>query len=116
MTIEIGKLCVKLTGRDAGKECLIVDILDKSFVLIDGNTRRRKCNIDHLELLQQKADIKKGAAHEEVVKALEGLGIKIIPKAPARQKKKPEEKKEAQKKKPFLKLPIKKKPVKPKKE
>ena len=107
--IEIGRLCVKLAGRDAGKECLIVDIIDKTFVLIDGNTRRRKCNSDHLEILPQKADIKKGASHDEVVKALEKLGVKIIPKAPAREKKKVEAKpKEAPKKKPLLRLPKKK--------
>lgn len=116
--IEIGRLCVKLVGRDAGKECLIVDILDKNknFVLIDGNTRRRKCNTDHLEILPQKADIKKGASHEEVVKALEKLGVKIIPKAPPREKK-PEKKtetKEAPKKKSLLGL-SKKKAQKPKK-
>jgi len=96
--IEIGRLCVKLVGRDAGKECLIVDIVDNTFVLIDGNTRRRKCNSNHLEILPQKAKIKKGASHEEVVKALESLGVKILPKAPARQKKTQAEKKEAPKK------------------
>ncbi|MBD3263280.1 50S ribosomal protein L14e [Candidatus Woesearchaeota archaeon] len=89
MVVEIGRLCVKLVGRDAGKECLIIDILDKNktFVMIDGNTRRRKCNVNHLEILPQKADIKKGASHEDVVKALEKLGVKIIPKAPPRKKK-----------------------------
>ena len=89
MAIEIGRLCVKLTGRDAGKDCLIVDILDenKTFVLVDGNTRRRKCNTNHLEILSQKADIKKGASHDEVVKAMQKLGIKIIKKAPAKPKK-----------------------------
>jgi len=101
MAIEIGRLCVKLAGRDAGKECLIVDILDKNkqFVLIDGNTRRRKCNVIHLEILPQKADIKKGASHDEVVKALEKLGVKIIPKAPPKQKK-TEKKEEPKKKQP----------------
>lgn len=117
MAIEIGRLCVKLVGRDAGKECLIVDVLDKTFVTIDGNTRRRKCNADHLEILPQKAKIKKGASHDEVVKALQELGVKIIPKAPARQKKAQSEQSSAAssskrapapKKKPLLKLPQKK--------
>jgi large subunit ribosomal protein L14e len=80
--IEVGRLCVKIAGRDAGKECIIVDVTDKNFVLIDGNTRRRKCNIDHLELLPQKADIKKSASHEEVLIALKALGIKAEKKAP----------------------------------
>jgi large subunit ribosomal protein L14e len=85
--IEAGRLCVKIAGRDAGRECIIVDVTDKNFVLIDGNTRRRKCNVDHLELLPQKADLKKGASHEETVKALEALGIKVLPKSPAKPQK-----------------------------
>lgn len=78
MIIEIGRLCIKLAGRDAGRECLIVEKLKDSFVLIDGNTRRRKCNIHHLEFLSQKADIKKSASHDEVMKALGKLGIKAL--------------------------------------
>jgi large subunit ribosomal protein L14e len=85
--IEVGRLCVKIAGRDAGKECIIIDVTDKNFVLIDGNTRRRKCNIDHLELLPQKAELKKGAAHEDVLTALKALGIKAEKKAPAKPKK-----------------------------
>ena len=51
--IEIGRVIVKLAGRDAGKKGLIIDILDNKFVMIDGETRRRKCNILHLEPLNQ---------------------------------------------------------------
>ena len=64
--IEVGRLCIKLAGREAGKKAVIVDILDDNFVLIDGNVKRRKCNINHLELLSEKMDIKKGATSEEV--------------------------------------------------
>jgi len=87
MAIEIGRLCIKLAGRDAGKECLIVDIIDHNFVIIDGNTRRRKTNVDHLEFLPQKADIKKGASHEDVLAALKNLGVKVEKKAPPKPKK-----------------------------
>jgi large subunit ribosomal protein L14e len=109
MVIEIGRLCVKLAGRDAGKECLIVDELKNNLVLIDGNTRRRKCNINHLELLPQKATIKKDASHDEVVKALEKLGIKVREIGKKFPKKEKKEKKEE--KKPFISLPFKKKPL-----
>ncbi len=78
--VEVGRLAVKIAGRDAGRECLIVDVLDKNYVLIDGNTRRRKCNISHLEFLPKKANIKKGATHEEVINALTSLGVKILPR------------------------------------
>ena len=36
--IQIGRLCVKLTGREANKKCVIVDIIDPNFVLIDGRS------------------------------------------------------------------------------
>ena len=75
--MEIGRLCVKIAGRDAGKKCVIVDVLKGNFVMIDGQTRRRKCNILHLEPLQQELKLKKAASHEEVKKAFEQLGIPI---------------------------------------
>ncbi len=85
--MEIGQLAIKIAGRDAGRECLIVQKVDDNFVLVDGNTRRRKCNIDHLEFSSQKAALKEGASHEEVVKALQSIGVKVLARAPPRQKK-----------------------------
>jgi len=78
--IDIGRVCVKIAGRDAGKKCVVVEISDKNFVLIDGETRRRKCNIIHLEPLSQTVDIKKSAAHSEVVSAFKKLGIELTEK------------------------------------
>lgn len=68
--IQIGRICVKLAGRDAGKKCIIIDVLDDKTVLIDGETRRRKCNILHLGLMDETAEVRKNASHEEVCKAL----------------------------------------------
>lgn len=76
--IDIGRICVKIAGRDAGKKCVVVDILDENYVLVDGETRRRKCNILHLEPLDKTIDIKKGAGHEEVAKAAKDLGWQIF--------------------------------------
>ena len=73
--IEIGRLCVKIAGRDAGKKAIIIDILDDKYVLIDGETRRRKCNILHIEPLNQTIKIEKNASHEHVSKALKEIGI-----------------------------------------
>src|SRR3990167_8316294 len=74
----IGQLCVKLAGRESGKQCVIIDKLDSNYVIIDGNVRRKKCNINHLELLNKKLDIKKGASTSEVQKAMEKNGINVI--------------------------------------
>lgn len=80
--ISIGRICVKIAGRDAGKRCVIVDILDGPFVLIDGETRRRKCNIMHLEPLEQKVDIKKGASHEEIKDLFTKMGLTALETKP----------------------------------
>lgn len=74
--IEVGRICVKTFGREAGKKCVIVDIIDKNFVLVTGpkqltGVRRRRANIKHLEVTEEKIKIKKGASDEEVLKALE---------------------------------------------
>ncbi|MDI6847310.1 MAG: 50S ribosomal protein L14e [Candidatus Bathyarchaeia archaeon] len=77
--IEVGRICVKLSGREAGRKCVIVDIIDKSFVLITGpknmtGIKRRRANINHIEPLQDKVKIKRGASDEEVIEALKSSG------------------------------------------
>ena len=74
--IEVGRLVVKIAGRDAGKKGVIIDILDDKFVLVDGETRRRKVNILHIEPLTQVANIGKNAPHDEVARVLDELGLK----------------------------------------
>jgi large subunit ribosomal protein L14e len=73
--IEVGRICVKVLGREAGRKCVIVDLMDKSFVLITGpkkltDVKRRRVNANHIEPLQDKIDIKRGASDEEVADAL----------------------------------------------
>lgn len=86
---EVGRVCFKIAGRDSNKVCVIVDIESNGFVLIDGQTRRRKCNPLHLEPLGKKIDIKKGASHEEVKKALEKLGYEVLETKPKKAAEKP---------------------------
>ena len=74
---EIGRICLKLAGRDAGKKAVIVDVLDNNFVLIDGETRRRKCNVKHLEPLNTSIKIRKAASHEAVAEEFSKLGYGI---------------------------------------
>ena len=77
--IEVGRICVKITGREAGRRCVIVDIVDKNFVLITGprkvsGVKRRRVNVNHLEPTQAKIDTKRGATDEEVTEALTAAG------------------------------------------
>ena len=87
--IEIGRICIKTAGRDAGLKCVVVDILDNKFVLIDGETRRRKCNILHLEPIKEIIKIKKNASHEDIKKEFEKLGLKVRETKPKPKTKKP---------------------------
>ncbi len=73
--IEVGRICIKLVGREAGRKCIIVDVMDKNFVLITGpknvtSVKRRRVNANHVEPLEDKIKIKRGAADEEVIEAL----------------------------------------------
>ncbi len=73
--VEIGKICIKDYGREKGKRCVIIDIVDKNYVIITGpknitGVRRRKSNIRHLTLTEEKIPIKKGATDKEVEAAL----------------------------------------------
>jgi len=78
--IEIGRICVKLRGREAGRKCVIVDIIDDRYVLITGpkqltGVKRRRVNINHIEPTDKKVSIEKGSSDEEVIKALENAGL-----------------------------------------
>jgi len=75
MVMEIGRTCIKTAGREAGEKCVIVDIIDKTHVLVSGpNIKRRSCNVKHLEPLTNKLDIAKGASDEDVKRAMESAG------------------------------------------
>ncbi len=75
--IEIGRLVIKIAGRDAKKKAIVIDIIDDNFVLIDGQTRRRKCNIKHIEPLDKVVKIKKNASHQDVIDTFKDLEIEI---------------------------------------
>ena len=110
--MDIGRLCIKTAGRDAGLKCVIVDVLDNKFVLIDGETRRRKCNILHLEPLKDSIKVKKNASHEDIKKEFEKLGLKIRETKPKQKTEKPVKKKKGKegpkKKKEAREMPAKK--------
>ncbi|MFX1453130.1 MAG: 50S ribosomal protein L14e [Promethearchaeota archaeon] len=68
---DIGRLCVKTMGREAGYMCVVVDIVDKNYLLIDGlKVRRRRVNYKHIEPIAETIDIKKGASHDQVEVAI----------------------------------------------
>ena len=117
--IEIGRLCVKTAGRDSRRKCIVVDIVDDNFVLIDGDVRRKRCNIEHLEPLDKVIKIRKGASHDIVASEFKKLKLPVWStkakekkEKPRKARKKKEKKPEEEKKKPKAK----KSAEKPKKE
>jgi large subunit ribosomal protein L14e len=77
--IEVGRICIKQIGRENGKKCVVIDVMDKSFVLVTGpkkitGIKRRRVNINHIMPLSDKIEVKRGASDEEVVQALEVAG------------------------------------------
>jgi len=92
--IEVGRVCVKIAGREAGRKCVIVDIIDDNFVLVTGpkeltGVRRRRANIKHVEPTEHKVNIKRGADDEEVLKAVEEAGLREWMAEPVKPKLKP---------------------------
>ncbi len=71
MIMEPGRVCVKLTGREAGQKCVVVEAQDKNFVVVLGEgIRRRRCNISHLEPMSETIKLKKSATDKEILKSL----------------------------------------------
>ncbi len=73
--MDVGRLCVKLRGREAGRQCVIVDIIDRNYVLVTGppeltGVRRRRINMSHLKPLDERIEIDRGAPDDEVMEIL----------------------------------------------
>jgi len=121
VSLEIGRVCMKVAGREAGKYCVVIKKVNDAFVEVTGpkiltGVKRRRANIEHLEPLEYILQISDGAADEDVVSALESqnlltkLGLKRPSAADMKaEKAKPEkeekkevkqEKKEAKEEKP----------------
>ena len=77
--VEVGRICVKLSGREAGRKCVVVDVIDKNFVLVTGpfkvsGVKRRRVNINHVEPTELKVNVTKGDDDEKVTEALTSAG------------------------------------------
>lgn len=76
--LEIGRMCLKVSGRDKGKRCVIVELIDRNYVIITGpksvsGVRKRRVNVNHLRFLDEKLEIQPGASDEEIAEALNQL-------------------------------------------
>ena len=60
MLLEVGRVCIKKNGRDAGSRAVVTKVIDSRFVNIVSSIRNkeRKCNVSHLEFLNELIDPK----------------------------------------------------------
>ena len=91
--IEVGSVCVKIAGREAGKKCVVVDVIDKNFVLVTGpqkinGVKRRRVNINHIEPTDKRVKINRGENDEQISQAIDSdlqnylrEEVKIVTKA-----------------------------------
>ena len=69
--MEVGQVCIKTKGREAGRRVVVLSEAKKGRVLVDGpKAHRKEVNVLHLFPLKGKVSVKKEASHEEVLKAL----------------------------------------------
>ncbi len=77
--IEVGRICVKVAGRESGRKCVIVDVMDKSYVVVTGpkkvtGVKRRRVNINHVAPTEDVIPIKRGASDDEVANMIKTDG------------------------------------------
>ncbi|HLD80077.1 MAG TPA: 50S ribosomal protein L14e [Candidatus Nanoarchaeia archaeon] len=77
MIFEVGRLCVKIAGRDAGRTCVVVEAMSNGYVVVDGDVRRKKVNVKHLEPLDKTVSVKSKASSADVKKAFEKEGLSV---------------------------------------
>jgi len=65
--IDVGRVCMKTQGREKGNKCVIIDVIDRNFVVVTGpEVKRRRVNMDHLMALDEIVEIQRNATDEEV--------------------------------------------------
>jgi len=78
--LEVGRVCLKVAGREAGKYCVVLKKMDNTFVLVTGpktltGVKRRRCNVEHLEPTSYALKIDTEADDDVVIKAYDAIGL-----------------------------------------
>lgn len=69
--LEIGSVCVKTTGREAGHRAVVIEAVDDNFVIVQGpKVRKRKCNVLHLVPVGKMISVTKGMSQNELEEKL----------------------------------------------
>ena len=65
---DIGRVCVKTMGREAGYFCVVVDIIDKNYLLVDGLKVKRIQNLRRINAAYGENDSINGEADFDPVR------------------------------------------------
>ena len=73
--MDVGRICLKLKGREAAKRCVVVDVIDRNYVMVTGpfeltGVKRRRVNMSHLKPLDEVIEIPKNASDQEIMDIL----------------------------------------------
>jgi large subunit ribosomal protein L14e len=72
--MEIGQVCIKTKGREAGRTVVVLTKAKNGKVLVDGTkSKRKQCNVLHLFPINEVVKVKEEESHEGVVKALKAM-------------------------------------------
>jgi len=103
-SLETGRVCMKVVGRESGGYCVVLKNVNKSFALVTGpkimtGVKRRNANVLHIQPTEYKVEISEDANDEQVIAALEkaGLVTKFGLKRPSAAQMKAREKKDTEK-------------------
>lgn len=104
VSLDVGRVCMKVVGRESGMYCVVLKNINKSFIEITGpklltGIKRRRVNINHVEPTKYKLELKEGADENEVLAAFEKARLvkKFNLKKPSAADMKSEKEKEAKK-------------------
>jgi len=73
MVFEVGRLVIKVSGRDAGRLGVVVKELDENYVVVSGPKKltglrdNRKVNKKHLRPLEIKIEISENPSEDELI-------------------------------------------------
>jgi large subunit ribosomal protein L14e len=69
--MDIGRVCLKVKGREQGERCVVLDVVDRNFVIVVGpNVKRRRVNMNHIRPLDEVVSLQRNATDEEAIAAL----------------------------------------------
>ncbi len=73
--MDVGRICLKMKGREAGKRCVIVDVIDRNYVMVTGpfeltGVKRRRINMNHLKPLDEAIEISRNATDAEIINVI----------------------------------------------